>query len=88
MMGGALQILGILIARRFSALGTRPIDVKLFKIAPAEVRLLNGAANLRKHVVGVRSDKPDRPNDDDQNHSQHYRVFRDVLTMFILPKLL
>jgi hypothetical protein len=53
-----------------------------------ERRLLNGATNLRKHVVRVRTDEPDRAHDNDQNHSQHHCVFRNVLSTLIVPELL
>src|SRR5437899_4237871 len=51
-------------------------------------RLLDSAANLRKHIVGIRPDESDRAHDDDENHCQHHRVFLDVLTTLIRPELL
>ncbi len=50
--------------------------------------LLDRAADLREHVVGVRTDEADRTHDDYQNHGQHNCVFCDVLTTLIVPKLL
>jgi hypothetical protein len=50
--------------------------------------LLDGAANLREHVVGVRPNQPDRTDDYHENHRQHNRVFRDVLAALIVPELL
>jgi len=50
--------------------------------------LLDAAANLGEYVVGIRPDEPDRAHNDDQNHSQHNCVFRDVLTLLIVPQLL
>jgi hypothetical protein len=59
-----------------------------FGIKLSLARLLDSAANLRKHIVGIRPDESDRAHDDDQNHCQHHRVFRDVLTTLIRPELL
>jgi len=50
--------------------------------------LLDSATNLREHIVGVRSDEADSADDDDENYSQHHRVLSNVLTTFIIPKLL
>jgi hypothetical protein len=50
--------------------------------------LLNRAADLGKHVVGIRPNESDRPHDDHQNHSQHHCVFRYVLSTLIVPELL
>jgi hypothetical protein len=50
--------------------------------------LLNCAADLGKHVVGIGTDEPDGAHDDYQNHSQHDCVFRYILTTVIVPKLL
>ncbi len=49
-------------------------------------KLLQRAANIREHVVGVRTDQPNCTHDDNQNHCQHHRVFRDVLTALIVPE--
>jgi hypothetical protein len=50
--------------------------------------LLDRAANLRKYVVGIRADEADGAHDDHQNHGQHHRIFRNVLTTLIVPELL
>ncbi len=50
--------------------------------------LLNCAADLGKHVIGIGADEPDRAHDNYKNHSQHHCVFRNVLTTLIIPKLL
>ena len=50
--------------------------------------LLDGAAYLREDVVGIRSNEPNGAHNDNQNDRQHDRVFRDVLTFLITPKLL
>jgi len=52
------------------------------------VVLLYRTANLGKHIVSVRPNEADRTHDNDENHSQHYRVFRDILTLFVIPELL
>jgi hypothetical protein len=52
------------------------------------LELLNCAADLREHVVGIRPDEPDRAHDNYQNHSQHDCVFRNVLSTLIVPELL
>ena len=49
--------------------------------------LLDRAANLREHVVGVRADQSNRTNNNYENHCQHDCVFRNILTSIILPKL-
>ena len=50
--------------------------------------LLDGAANVREYIVGVRANESDRAHDDYQNYSQHHRILGDILATFILPKLL
>jgi hypothetical protein len=50
--------------------------------------LLDGAADLREHSVSVRPDEPDSAHHNHQNDRQHYRVLSDILTTFILPKIL
>ena len=47
--------------------------------------LLDGAADLGEYVVGIRSDEPDRPDDDHENDGQHYRVLCDILALLIVP---
>jgi hypothetical protein len=49
--------------------------------------LLDRAANLREHGISVRADQTDRTDDDHQNNGQHYRVFSDVLSLLVVPKL-
>lgn len=51
-------------------------------------KLLDRAADLRKHVVGVRPDQTNRAYNDYQDDRQHHRVLGDVLTAIIGPKLL
>ena len=50
--------------------------------------LLDRAAYLRKHVVGIRPDEANRSDHDYQNHREHHRIFRDILTALIVPELL
>jgi len=50
--------------------------------------LLDGAADLREHGVCVRPNEPDSAHHDHQNDRQHDRVLSDILTTFILPKIL
>ena len=52
-----------------------------------QTHLLQGAADLREHVVGIGADQTHRPDNNDQNYGQHYRVFGNVLTLFVLPML-
>jgi hypothetical protein len=54
----------------------------------ADFALLDGAANLRKDIVRVRSNQTDRAHDNYENDRQHHRVFRDVLALLIVPELL
>ena len=49
--------------------------------------LLDGAADLREDVAGVRTDQTHGADDNDEDHRQHDRVFGDILTSFIGPKL-
>ena len=46
------------------------------------------ASDLRKHVVGAAANQSDRSNHDHQNYRKHHRVFGDVLTAFLSPKLM
>jgi hypothetical protein len=39
----------------------------------------------REHVVGVAAYQSNRTNNNHQNDGQHYRVFSDILTLFIVP---
>jgi len=57
------------------------------ELAETTDRLLNRASNLRKDIVRVRSDQTDRADDNDENDGQHHCVFRDVLTLLIIPEL-
>jgi hypothetical protein len=43
---------------------------------------------LRKDIVRVGSNQPDRAHDNDENDGQHHGVFRDVLALLIIPELL
>ena len=54
----------------------------------ADPELLNTARHGREHVVGIRSDQPNRAHDDNQNHGQHDRVFRNILSLLISQQLL
>jgi hypothetical protein len=58
------------------------------ELAETMDRLLNRASNLRKDIIRVRSNQPDRAHDNDENDGQHDGVFRDVLALFIIPELL
>ena len=51
-------------------------------------RLLDGAANVREYVVGVRADEPDRADYDHQDNRQHHRILGDILSLLILPEIL
>ena len=50
--------------------------------------LLDRAAYLREHIVGIRPDEANRSNHDHQNNRQHDRIFRDILAALIIPELL
>jgi len=50
--------------------------------------LLDRAAYLRKHVIGIRSDEANRSYHDYQNNRQHDCIFGDVLAALIVPELL
>jgi hypothetical protein len=41
---------------------------------------LNSAGHVREYGVGVRTNQANGSNHDDENDSNHYGVFRDVLT--------
>jgi len=45
------------------------------------------ARDLREHVVGIAADQSDCANDNHQDHCQHHRIFGDILTLILTPKL-
>src|SRR5579863_9388915 len=49
--------------------------------------LLQRAADLREDAAGVGADQADGTDDDDEDHGEHDRVFGDVLTLLVAPKL-
>jgi hypothetical protein len=51
------------------------------------ISLSNGAADLRKHVAGVRPDQPDRPHHNYEDYREHDRIFGNVLTFFVQPEI-
>jgi hypothetical protein len=65
----------------------RGIDTALRLDRKPELSLLNRTANLREHVVGVRSDEPDGAHYNDENYSQHDCIFCNVLTTLIFPEV-
>src|SRR5262249_28335314 len=44
--------------------------------------LADRTGGLGEHGVGIRSDQPNRADNNDENHSQHDSLFRDVLAFF------
>ena len=50
--------------------------------------LLNRAANLRKHRVGIGTNQPHRTDHDYQDHRQHNCVFGDILALLFGPELM
>jgi hypothetical protein len=51
-----------------------------------EPRLLRHLArNLRKHVIGIAADQPDRTDHNDKDHRQHHCIFGDVLPLLFAP---
>src|ERR1700739_5086721 len=52
---------------------------------PSTLGSLNRTGRLREDSVGVGPDQPHGTNDKDHNHSQHDRVFRDVLALVVEP---
>src|SRR5882724_4581824 len=70
---------------RSSRLDSRP---KKFSLTCKLARnLADRATHLRKYGIGARSNQAHRANYDDQDNGQHNCVLRDVLALFILPKL-
>jgi hypothetical protein len=59
-----------------------------FHFGLAVRRLLQRASDVGEHIVGVRPNQADSADDDHQNHSQHDRIFGNILTTFIIPKIL
>src|SRR4029077_12614185 len=49
--------------------------------------LLDRTGDRRKNSVGVTTYKADRAHHDHQDHCQHHRVFRDVLSFIPLPQI-
>jgi hypothetical protein len=48
----------------------------------------DGASCLRKDVVRLAADQPDRSHHDYQNHRQHHSVLGDVLPLIVQPHVL
>jgi hypothetical protein len=48
--------------------------------------LLDRTADLRENVIGVRSDKADRSQDDHENHCRQDGIFCDILSAVFAPK--
>jgi hypothetical protein len=48
-------------------------------------RLLDGAGDVGEHIVGIRSNQPNRANHDHQNYREHYRILGYVLPTLIAP---
>ena len=48
--------------------------------------LVNRTRDRREHVVSIRPDQTNRANHDYENDRQHHCIFRDVLTVLIVPK--
>jgi hypothetical protein len=48
-------------------------------------RLVNRTGDRGEYVIGIRTDQANRANHDHENHSQHHCIFRDVLTVLIVP---
>jgi len=49
--------------------------------------LLNRACDGGECIIGVAADQTNRADNEYQDYSQHHRIFRDVLALFVLPKL-
>ncbi len=49
--------------------------------------LLNRACDGGERIIGVAADQTNRADNEYQDYSQHHRIFRDVLALFVLPKL-
>jgi len=50
--------------------------------------LRNRTTHRGKYVISIRTNQPDCPHHDDQNHSQHHGVFRDILALLCAPQLM
>jgi hypothetical protein len=48
-------------------------------------RLLYFARHHRKYIVGISTDQPDCADDYDEDNSQHYGVFGNVLAFIVRP---
>lgn len=51
-------------------------------------QLLDGTANVREYIIGVRADEANRAHHDYEDNRQHHCVFGDILTALIAPKFL
>src|SRR2546429_2059358 len=49
--------------------------------------LLNRAGRAGEHIICVRTDEANRPDDQQQNDGQHHGVFGDVLSRIVRPQL-
>jgi len=57
--------------------------ISLRGLFSARGALLNRAGHRGEDVVGVCTDQSNRTDNNDQNHSQHHGILRDVLTAII-----
>ena len=48
--------------------------------------LLKRAGRIRKCIIGVGTNQPNRANNEDQNDGQHHGVLGDVLTFVFIPQ--
>src|SRR5215469_10585784 len=48
---------------------------------------LNGTGGLRKDRIRIRPDQPHCADDENENDSEHYGIFGDVLALFVAEKL-
>jgi hypothetical protein len=60
---------------------------KLFCAIPySRLGLLNRTGRIREHVIGIRSDQPDRAYDKNQNYREHYGILGDILPFIFRPQ--
>jgi hypothetical protein len=56
-------------------------------IAPeSNCLLLDRTGDRGEYIIGIGPDEPHSSDDNDQDHCQHNRVFRDILSFLFAPK--
>jgi hypothetical protein len=73
-------------AERAKGKAPRPVKSEALKSSVERTfGLVNRTGDRGEHVIGIRPNQTNRANHDYENDRQHYCIFRDVLTVLIVP---